>query len=304
MKFILTGLGNWSPAWPHVKKGVEEAEAQGFWAVVFPDQIMWDPSDLGADSFQGIDSTLETWVLLSHLAASTKTIRLGTWVTPIPLRHPGLLAKTVASLDVLSEGRVILGVGAGVTQRMFEAYGSWDPAKTRVDKTEEGVRLMLRLWSEAKVDFAGKHYVSKGAVLEPKPVQKPHPPLLFGGAGARMLRLAGRYADICYIPPWNKMKHEDARRIVQDEAKRSGRRDKVEFAYAYTPLGPNQQYDREEYGKKVEEAADNGFDYFITAFNMDAAPWELDPPSIPKVSTAYLKSLRDFAKSFIPSHEG
>src|SRR5215831_19242301 len=97
---------------------------------------------------------------------------------------------------------------------MFEGYASWDPAKTRVDKTREGLRLMLRLWNEPKVDFNGKHYVSKGAILEPKPVQKPHPPLLFGGAGTRMLKLAGRYADICYIPPWNKIKHEDAKRIV------------------------------------------------------------------------------------------
>jgi len=214
-----------------------------------------------------------------------------------------MLAKTVATLDVLSNGRTILGVGAGVTQRMFEAYGAWDPAKTRVAKTGEGIKLILRLWSEPKVDFTGKHYIAKGSILEPKPVQKPHPPLLFGGAGTRMLKLAGRYADICYIPPWNKMKHEDAKRIVLDEAMRYSRRDKVAFAYAYTPLGPNQRYDREEYGKNVERAANSDFDYFITAFNMDAAPWELDPMSLPRVSALYLKSLQDFSRSFVPSHD-
>lgn len=302
LKFILTGLGNWAPARKLIETGVKEAEDHGFWATVFPDQYMWDPSDLGVKTFEGIDSTLETWILLTHLASKTCTIRLGTWVTPIPLRSPGLLAKTVATLDVLSGGRAILGVGAGVTERMFEAYSTWDPPRTRVDKTEEGVDLILRLWKEPQVDFKSKHFRAKSAVLEPKPVQKPHPPLLFGGSGQRMLRLAGKFADICYIPPWNKMKHEDARKIVLEEAGRVGRSGKLKFAYAYTPLGPNQQYNRDEYGSKVKDAAEKGFDYFITAFNMEVAPWEVDPPSIHRVSEAYNKSLRDFAQSIIPSY--
>ena len=303
MKFILTGLGNWYPAWKLIETGVKEAEELGFWATVFPDQYMWDPSDLGVQMVRGIDSTLETWILMAYLASRTNTIRLGTWVTPIPFRTPGMLAKMVATLDVLSEGRAILGVGAGVTQRMFEAYSTWDPAKTRVEKTQEGIELILRLWEEPQVDFKGKHFTMKDAILEPKPVQKPHPPLLFGGSGPRMLKLAGKFSDICYIPPWNKMKHEDARGIVLKEASRLGRGDEIEFAYAYTPLGPNQQYDREQYSKKLEEAAENGFDYFITAFNLDIAPWEADPLSIPRVSAVYSKSLQDFAKSFIPSYD-
>lgn len=85
MKFILTGLGNWAPAWKLVEAGVKEAEKQGFWGVVFPDQYMWDPEDLEVDSFEGIDHTIDTWIVLSHLAAQTQRIHLGTWVTPIPL---------------------------------------------------------------------------------------------------------------------------------------------------------------------------------------------------------------------------
>lgn len=301
MKFILTGLGNWHLSWKLVEAGVLEAEKAGYWGAVFPDQYMWDPSDLGVSSFEGIDSTLETWVALTHLAAKTKRIRLGTWVTPIPLRPPGVLAKMVSTLDLVSSGRSVLGVGAGVTQRMFEAYSQWDPPKVRVDKTREGIELILKLWSEKRVDHIGRYYKAKGAVLDPKPLQKPHPPLLFGGAGRRMLELAGMYADICYIPPWNKMSPQESRETVLAEAKRHNRHSQITFAYAHTPLGPTEHYDRKEYGKHVEEASKNGFEYFITAFSMDGPPWESKASSPPGVEN-YLNCLRDFASSFIPSY--
>ena len=240
--------------------------------------------------------------MLTFLSAKTETIRLGTWVTPIPFRPPGLLAKTVATLDQLSQGRVILGVGAGVSQRMFEAYAQWDPPRIRVDKTREGLELILRLWCEKKVDYGGRYYKAKGAALEPKPVQKPHPPLLFGGSGRKMLQLAGKYADICYIPPWNKMSHQESKGIVLDAAKSRNRQERISFAYAYTPLGPADHYDRAEYGKQVEEAQRDGFEYFITAFSLTAPPWDSEASS-PKGIDTYLKCLHDFANSFIPSYD-
>lgn len=285
-----------------VEAAARNADQLGYWGIVFPDQYMWDPSDLGVDSYQGIDSTLETWILLTDLAAKTTNIRLGTWVTPVPLRPPAMLAKIVSTVDLLSSGRVILGVGAGATRRMFEAYSQWDTPRVRVDKTGEGVELILRLWTEKKVDYKGHYYNTKGAVLDPKPIQKPHPPLLFGGGGRRMLRLAGRCADICYVPPWNKMDAKEAREIVLTEAKRYNRQNQIRFAYAYTPLGPSQHYSREHYGKHVEEAAKNGYDYFITAFNMDAAPWEVEA-STPKAIENYLHSLRDFAANVMSSYD-
>ena len=268
---------------------------------MFPDQYMWDLADLGVESYEGIDSTFDTWQMLSFLSAKTETIKLGTWVTPIPFRPPGILAKTVATLDHLSGGRVMLGVGAGVTKRMFEGYGQWDPAGVRVDKTREGLELVLRLWSERKVDHDGRYYKATGAVLEPKPVQKPHPTLLFGGSRRRMLELAGEHADICYIPPWNRMNHQDARKIVLDAAKASNRQGRISFAYAHTPLGPTDHYDRSEYGKHVEEASRNGFEYFITAFSLTASPWDSQASSQRGIA-AYLKCLYDFADSFIPSY--
>ena len=111
------------------------------------------------------------------------------------------MAKMVATLDNLSIGRVIFGVGAGWSQEEFDGYSEWNSNKVRVDKTQEGLELMIKLWTEDEVTFDGTHYNAKNAVLEPKPVQKPYPNLLFGGSGTRMLALAGRYGNIVFIPP-------------------------------------------------------------------------------------------------------
>src|SRR3989442_147583 len=97
------------------------------------------------------DSTLESWIALTYIAAKTQNIKLGTIVTPIPFRPPAILAKMVATMDVLSSGRAILGVGAGWSQTEFEGYSTWDDPKTRVDKTREGVELILQLWQKPKV---------------------------------------------------------------------------------------------------------------------------------------------------------
>jgi alkanesulfonate monooxygenase SsuD/methylene tetrahydromethanopterin reductase-like flavin-dependent oxidoreductase (luciferase family) len=300
MEFILTGLGNWAPAWELIKGGVKEAEKCGFWGAVFPDQYMWDLKDLGVESYENIDLTLDTWIELGYLAAETRKIHLGTWVTPIPLRPPGVLAKTVSTLDVLSGGRSLLGVGAGSTQRLFEGYSQWDLPSVRVDRTREGIELILKLWHDKKTDYDGSYYRAKGAVLEPKPVQKPHPPLLFGGAGRRMLKLAGRYADICYIPPWSKVPPEESRKLVLAEAKLHGRRDDICFAEAYTPLGPDQSYNRDLYLKEVQKAASKGFTYFVTAFNLEVAPWEVNESTLQGVTESYLSTLHDFSKIIMP----
>jgi probable F420-dependent oxidoreductase len=137
----------------------------------------------------------DAWILLSHLAAVTSRIKLGTLVTPIPFRPPAILAKMVASVDVLSGGRVILGAGAGWSRAEFEGYSRWEDNATRVDKTREGLQLILKLWSEQQVDFKGRFYSAKGDILEPKPVQKPHPPIWFGTVGNRMLKMAAVYGD-------------------------------------------------------------------------------------------------------------
>lgn len=147
------------------------------------------------------NESVDAWIALAALATKTERIRLGTCVTPIPFRPPQMLAKIVATVDQLFNGRVILGVGAGWHKPEFDAYSSWHEDRVRVAKTREGIQLIMKLWtSNEPFDFEGKHYRVKSAILEPKPVQQPHPPLWFGTTGAYMLRLAKQYADGS-VPP-------------------------------------------------------------------------------------------------------
>lgn len=283
MKFILSGLGNWYNGWNLADQAIQLADKLGFWGAVIPDHYMW------AEAYgqQHKDSTLESWIALTYLAAKTQKIKLGTIVTPIPFRPPAMLAKMVATMDVLSSGRAILGVGAGWSQTEFEGYSTWDDSKTRVDKTQEGVELILQLWQKPLVDFKGKHYHAKGAILDPKPVQKPHPPLMFGGVGTRMLRLAGQYSDICHIPPWVHVQMEKARSIVKQEARRFHREDKIAFA-AGSVANRDQEFDLKAVGQDVEKAAKDGSLYYIA----------------PLQRTGYLDNLKEFAKNIIPSYSG
>jgi alkanesulfonate monooxygenase SsuD/methylene tetrahydromethanopterin reductase-like flavin-dependent oxidoreductase (luciferase family) len=167
----------------------EAAEQAGFETL-----LVWDHYSVpwGAD-------TVDAWAFLAFAAARTSRIKLGTCVTPIPFRPPAQLAKIISTVDLLSKGRAILGVGAGWHQPEFDGFSKWDSDAVRVAKTIEGVELIKRLWTEDKVDHAGEHYTAIGAELEPKPVSKPHPPMWFGVRGPRMLRLAAEYAD-AWIP--------------------------------------------------------------------------------------------------------
>ena len=283
MRFILSGLGNWYSGWSLTDQAVQLADNLGFWGAVIPDHYMW------AEAYgqPQKDSTLESWIALTYIAAKTQNIKLGTIVTPIPFRPPAILAKMVATMDVLSSGRAILGVGAGWSQTEFEGYSTWDDPKTRVDKTREGVELILQLWQKPEVDFKGKYYQAKGAILDPKPVQKPHPPLMFGGVGTRMLRLAGQYSDICHIPPWIHVSMEKARSIVKQEARRFHREDKIAFA-AGSVANRDQKFDLKSVEQDVEKAAKDGSLYYIA----------------PLQRTGYLDNLKEFAKNIIPSYSG
>src|SRR5215831_17999233 len=162
MKFIISGLGNFDRSWKLAEQAVPIADELGYYGVVFPDHYMWDWQDM-----PNRNSTLDAWLMLTYLAAKTKNLMLGTLVTPIPFRPPGMLAKMVTTLDIISSGRAILGVGAGWSKTEFEGYSEWNDPKIRVDKTEEGVQLILKLWKEPSVNFDGKFYEAKNAVLEP-----------------------------------------------------------------------------------------------------------------------------------------
>jgi alkanesulfonate monooxygenase SsuD/methylene tetrahydromethanopterin reductase-like flavin-dependent oxidoreductase (luciferase family) len=182
------------------------------------------------------NSRADAWVALGAVAAVTENIKLGTCVTPIPFRPPAQLAKIVATLDQFSHGRAILGVGSGWHAPEFFAYGSWDEdGKVRARKTREGLRLILALWdkNQMSVDFSGKYYSAKSAVLEPKPVQNPTIPLWFGTQGPYMLKTAARMAE-GWLPGVPGISMEDYRRVIsslRDEEKKIGRtKDHVKVA--------------------------------------------------------------------------
>lgn len=145
---------------------------------------------------------LEAWTTLSAVAATTQRVRLGTLVSPVGFRNPALLAKMAATLDQISNGRVIVGLGCGWFQMEFEGYGYPFPSlRHRLEQLEEAAVLMKRLWTEPQVSFEGRHFNAREAFCEPKPVQRPHPPLLIGGGGERvLLHLVAAHADI-----WNNL---------------------------------------------------------------------------------------------------
>jgi len=135
-------------------------------------------------------------------AEATQSIRVGSYVFDNDFRHPVTLAMEAATLDVLTVGRFELGIGAGYLRSEYEQAGlSYDPANVRVSRLEEAIKVMKGLFAEDSLAFAGKYYTVNNLDCFPKPVQRPHPPLLVGGGGKRLLTLAAREASIVSIVP-------------------------------------------------------------------------------------------------------
>jgi probable F420-dependent oxidoreductase len=141
-------------------------------------------------------------IALQAVADATRTLRVGQTVLNQDLRHPAVLAKELATLDVLSGGRLEIGLGAGWMRDEYEQAGiSFDTAATRIDRLEEVITVLKGLLGEGRFSFAGKHFTITDLDGTPKPVQRPHPPILVGGGGRKLLSLAGRQADIVQIMP-------------------------------------------------------------------------------------------------------
>lgn len=163
------------------------AEDLGYAAISMPDHL---------------DDQLAPLVALTHVAAVTTTLRLTTLVLANDYRHPAVLAKEIASLDVLSEGRLELGIGAGWMQSDYEQAGmAYDRPGVRIERLAESVGLLRRLLSGETVTAEGGHYRITGLTNTPSCVQRPHPPLLLAGGAPRMLALAAREADIIGLNP-------------------------------------------------------------------------------------------------------
>jgi F420-dependent oxidoreductase-like protein len=167
---------------------------------------------------------LEGWTTISVLAALTPKIRLGTLVTGNIYRHPALLAKIGATLDVLSKGRLIMGIGAGWNEEESKAYSIPFPStRERLARLDEAVQVIKKMWTEERANFNGKYYHIENALCNPKPIQKPHPMILIGGSGEKyLLKTVAKYGDACNLfgsPETVKQKLE----VLRDHCKTVGR---------------------------------------------------------------------------------
>jgi F420-dependent oxidoreductase-like protein len=158
-----------------------------------------------SDHFAAMDTDrtnprFESWTLLAALAARTERLRVGVMVTGNTYRHPAVLANMGATLDVISHGRLDMGLGAGWNESEHTAYSiPLPPTGERIRRLGEACEVLQRMWMEEAPDFAGRYYELRGARCEPKPLQRPHPPLVIGGKGEQLtLRIVAQYADI-----WN-----------------------------------------------------------------------------------------------------
>jgi F420-dependent oxidoreductase-like protein len=179
----------------------------------------------------------DAWATISALGALTERLRLGTLVSPATFRHPSVLARLAVTADHVSQGRVEVGMGAGWYEREHEAHGfPFDDDRTRFERFAEQVEIVVRSWTEDGFDFEGTHYRLVDARAEPKPAQKPHPPLILGGsARPRSATLAARFADE-YNSPFASIEQCRARRKALDDACRAADRDPETLPYSLMTL--------------------------------------------------------------------
>lgn len=198
MKFGMNAFGL-SPR--HLPEVAALAEANGFESVWIPEHLVF-PVDIppaylySADGFPPMRSdspAYDPWILLATVAAKTTTIRVGTNVFILPLRHPINVARSVVTLDRVSGGRVNFGIGVGWMREEFEAVGQ--KFSTRGRRTDEIIPLLRRLWSDDVIEHHGAYYDILPVTFEPKPLQKPSIPIYVGGTSPAALRRAGRLGD-------------------------------------------------------------------------------------------------------------
>jgi probable F420-dependent oxidoreductase len=171
----------------HWREAAQRAEGLGYDTLLMPDHMTEQLAPVAA---------------LTAAADATTTLRVGSFVFDNDYRNPVMLAKEATTLDLLSGGRLEFGLGAGWNTSDYRQLGiQYDTPKVRVDRMEEALTLMKRLWTEEKVTHEGTHYRVRDATVRPRPTQQPHPPVMIGGGGPRMLRIAAREAQIVALAP-------------------------------------------------------------------------------------------------------
>ncbi len=195
------------PAALRVRLGevARQAEQAGIDRISVMDHV-WQIGHIGPPEHE----MLEAYTTLGWLAASTDRVTLLTVVTAVVYRDPGLVAKAVSTLDVLSGGRAMLGIGAAWNEAEARGLGlSFPPLAERYERLEEALRICLQMWSDDDGPFDGKHYHLERTLNSPQPLTRPRPRILVGGSGERKtLRLVARYADACNIRDSDELAHK------------------------------------------------------------------------------------------------
>jgi F420-dependent oxidoreductase-like protein len=191
-----------SAPFDRIENVVQECERLGYDSIWLDDHL-----------FYGKQPVFECWTTLSALSSSTAKIRLGTMVLCSSFRNPALLAKMAATFDVISNGRLEFGIGVGIQKDEHDAYGiPFLKPSERVDRMKEVVEIIKKMWTEEKTSYRGRFYRTNDAICEPKPLQKPHPPLIIAGGGEKLtLKVVAQYADRFdwgYIPSFELYNHK------------------------------------------------------------------------------------------------
>ena len=226
------------------------------------------------------DSTgpcLEGWITLTALAQATTRLRVGVLVTGNIYRHPAVLANMAASLDVVSNGRLELGIGAGWNQEECDAYGiELPPLRERFDMFDEACEVIVGLLTNTTTDFDGRHYTLRQARCEPKPVQRPHPPIVIGGGGEkRTLRAVARFAQHWNYPGGPPEEFAHKRKILDEHCAELGRDPGEIMTSTHLRLAPDG-----DTGPLVEAAtayAEAGLDLGIVYLPPPHTPAVLEP---------------------------
>ena len=235
------------------------------------------------------DSTgpcLEGWTTLAALAQATTRLRLGVLVTGIHYRHPAVLANMAATLDIVSGGRLEIGLGAGWNEEESGAYGiELGTPSERSDRFEEGCEVIVNLLSQQTTSFSGKYYQLRDARCEPKPVQQPHPPICVGGNGERRtLRTAARFAQHWNFVGGTPEEFARKRDVLHEHCAAIGRDPKEILLSSHVRLDPSG-----DPGPVVDAAAALG------AEGMDLAIVILPPPHDPRVLAPLAEALAKLA---------
>jgi F420-dependent oxidoreductase-like protein len=231
------------------------------------------------------DSTgpcLEGWTLLAALAQATNRLRLGTLVTGIHYRHPAILAKMAATIDIISEGRLELGIGAGWNEEESGAYGiELGGPRERSDRFEEACQVLIGLLSQETTDFAGKYYQLTNARCEPKGPQQPHPPICIGGSGEkRTLRTTAKYAQHWNFVGGTPEEFARKRDVLHAHCQDVGRDPSEITLSSHVRLSPDRDYG--QVADTVAALAEEGLDLAIVY---------LPPPHTPAVLAPLAEAL-------------